>query len=176
MKRVLSLVLCLCLLAFGGCKPKEKPITAVDLLGKPFTCHMDIAIGKADFAGTFSKKSGTSLSFSMTEPELLSGLLFSYDSGKVGVTVGSVSVSLGTEGLPSSAVTNLLFDLYRDTDEQNEITLKEDTVLLRHTGTLDVTVVEFDKATLVPRRLYTEKSDVEIQYSDYRLTDTLTSP
>lgn len=171
MKRCLSGLLCACLLLLCACKLEEKPITVLDLLGKPFQCDMTVTVAEAEFVGTFEKASGKSMTFALSEPTMLSGLLFTYDNGNVGLTLGRVSVSLDTEGLPSSAVTNVLFDLYKEESTGNEISLTEDLVVLRHTGSLDVTVVEFDRSTLVPLRCYTEKSGVEIQYTNYQLLE-----
>lgn len=169
MKRWLCLFLCLCLCASVGCTPKEKPITAADLLSKPFRCQMTITVAETEFAGTFEKLSGKSMSYTLTKPSLLEGLVFSYREGEVGLALGPLSLSLDTEGLPSSAVTNVLFDLYKEESDNNEISLTEELVLLRHTGALDVTVVEFDRSTLVPLRCYTERSGVFIVYTDYEL-------
>lgn len=168
-KRMVSCLLVFCVLLCAGCAPKKKTPTVLDLIGKPFACTMTVTAAGHSFVGSFRKESVKVMSFTFSEPALLEGLTFSYDDGDVGLSLGRISASIDVSGLPATSVTDTLFDLYGSDEEANEITLENGLVILRHTGKLDVTVIEFDPITLVPQRLYTEKTDIEIVYSDYEL-------
>ncbi len=167
MKKILAGLLTALVAFASGCS-SNREITVFDLIGKPFGCTVDISVLGTGFSGEFIKGEDKSMSLTLSEPETLNGLTFGYFEDEISVSMFGLTVSLDTENSPAASAGNILFDLYSG-EGKNSVDIADDLIVLTHEAKYENVFVEFDRDTKVPLRLYTEKSGIEMTYSDYRL-------
>ena len=160
--------ICVCVFALPGCAPAHT-VTALDLIGKPFTCKTDITVLTAKFSGILEKTDKDNISLELTEPALMSGLTFKKNGDSIGVSMFGLTVSLDSAGTPSASAADILFDIFSEGGDC-DVEVRDDEILLLCFTDYDTITVEFDKATLVPTRLHTKNSGVEVLFSDFEIT------
>ena len=144
----------------------------MDLLRKPFSCEMRFSVAQREFTALFTKYSSDNLLLEMQTPESVEGLGFGYTPEEVSVSLKGVKLSLALDQFPMSSVGNILFSLYNESGgEDLQVTRQGDELLLTQPVFSDTAVIVFDAQTLVPKRMYTEKSGLSIDYSNYVLLD-----
>ena len=124
----------------------------------------------ADFKAEFVKSHVENMSMTLSEPELLNGMTFSYDSGKISASMFGITVSIESADKSSASVSETLFDLYSNKG-RNELVFSDTKVLLINTSDRGVTTVEFDRETLTPLKMYNSRSGIEITYSNYHVLE-----
>ena len=124
----------------------------------------------AEFSGTLKKVDKDNISFTLSEPALMNGLTFIKSGDSVGVSMFGLTVSIDADKAPSASAADILFDIFSEGGDYN-VEVRDDEILLRRFTDYDTITVQFDKKTLVPFRLHTKNSGVEMIFSQYS-TDT----
>lgn len=168
MKKLFSLLLAILTVFLCGCSKNEPSVTVLDLISKPFGCNMDILVLNAEFKAEFVKNNDESMSMTLSEPELLSGMTFGYESGEVSVSMFGLTVSIDSADRTSASVSETLFDLYSN-EGSNDLAFSDTKILLINTSDRGTSTIEFDKETLTPLKMYNSRRGIEITYSDYHL-------
>ena len=167
-KRITATAVILCLLFSSGCG--EKKVTALDLIGKPFTCRVDISVLTMDFSGEFTKTDGENMSLTLDKPALLTGMKFAKNGDDVSLSVFGLTVSIENAAPESTSAADVLFDIFSG-DGDYDVEYGESAIIMRRKTGLDTVIVEFDKGTLVPVRLHTENTDIVMTFSEYKLIE-----
>ena len=153
----------------AGCAQKRE-ITALDLIGKPFSCKVDITVLNTGFSGKLTKADSENMSLTLSEPKLLSGLTFIKSGSNVGVSMFGLTVSINADNAPSASAADILFDIFSEGGDY-DVEVRDEDIQLRRFTDYDTITVQFDKNMLVPFRLHTKNSGVEMLFSEYTLLE-----
>lgn len=91
----------LCLLCFGGCRPREstpQPVAA------DFSCQFRANYRELAVAGTLTRRTAGTLSLTFSEPETLKGLTAAWDGETVKLSFLGLEYTVNPESVPEAAL------------------------------------------------------------------------